>query len=128
MSRWSDFQFEPRIRPILGAVGSNAEAHPFGRPYLTGYQLAIEFEHRYPDDTASIGLPIGGVGVGGHNSLAQYIAGQLSRRIRAGELSDIEGAFLSDKHMTGLSFKRASGQVASSSVGAWDTALFRLAG
>jgi hypothetical protein len=42
---------------------------------LTGYQIVIEFARRYPDDVQQIGLPIGGAGVGSHNSLARYIAG-----------------------------------------------------
>jgi hypothetical protein len=106
VSRWQEFDFERRIRDILRSVRPHVEGHHFGRPYLTSYQIAIEFARRYPGDVHRIGLPVGGLGVGGHNSLAQYLAGQLSRAIRAGDLNDIEGAFLSDMHLAELSFGR----------------------
>ena len=128
MSRWQAFGFEQRIREILASVPAHAEGHHFGRPYLTGYQIAIEFARRYPDDVEQIGLPLGGVGVCAHNSLAQYIAQQLSRLIGAGVLNDLEGAFLSDAHLTALSFRRGAERISSSLIGNWDAAMFRLTG
>jgi hypothetical protein len=128
MSRWQEFAFEQRIREILTSVPAHAEGHHFGRPYLTSYQIAIEFCRRHPDAVDQIGLPVGGAGVGGHTSLAQYIARELSGRIRAGHLPGIEGAFLSDQHLTELSFRLGTDQVKSSLIGAWDTAMFRLVG
>lgn len=128
MTRWDDFSFEDRLREILRTTPVHAPDHHLGRPFLTSYQLAIAFAERYPADTAQIGLPIGGAGTGGHNSLAQYIGGELSRRINNEQLRDVEGAFLSDFRLSALSFRHEDGQVASSVIGAWDTAIFRLVG
>jgi hypothetical protein len=71
---------------------------------LTAYQIAIEFARLYPDDATKLGSPIGGAGTGQRNSLAQYLAGQLSRNIGAGQLPNIEGGFLSNQHLKDISF------------------------
>jgi hypothetical protein len=126
MSRWDDFDFEERLREILRTTPIHAPEHHLGRPFLTSYQLAIAFAERYPTDAAQIGLPIGGAGTGAHNSLAQYIGGELSRRINSGQLRHIEGAFLSDFRLMKLSFRHEGDQIASSLIGTWDTAMFRL--
>ena len=126
MTRWDEFSFEDRLRGILRTTRVHAPNHHLGRPFLTSYQLAIAFAEQYPADVALIGLPIGGAGTGVHNSLAQYIGGELSRRINAGQLPDIEGGFLSDFRLASLSFRHENGEIASSVIGAWDTAIFRL--
>ena len=126
MTRWDDFAFEDRLREILRTAPVHAPDHHLGRPFLTSYQLAIAFTERYPAETVQIGLPIGGAGTGVHNSLAQYIGGELSRRINTGQLHDIEGGFLSDFRLASLSFRHENGEISSSIIGAWDTAIFRL--
>ena len=125
MSNWEEFKFEERIRKILSDIKYFREDHHFGRPFLTAYQIAIEFKKRYPEDFKKIGLPVGGKGIGNRNSLAQYLAGQLSRRFK--ELSDIECAFISNKHLKNLSFDNEGFEIISSLTETeFDLSMFRL--
>ncbi|RZD15584.1 MAG: hypothetical protein EVJ46_08595 [Candidatus Acididesulfobacter guangdongensis] len=55
--------------------------HPFGRSFLTIYQLAILFKEKYPKDFEAIDMPVGGKGKDKGNSLAMYIARNLSDMI-----------------------------------------------
>ncbi len=96
MSRWEEYMFNDRIYEILKGVKYKDEKHHFGRPFISAYQLAIEFALKYPEDFKKISLKIGGKGIEEENSLAQYMAGELSRRIKSGELVDIEGSFFSN--------------------------------
>ena len=104
MSNWQRYDLENRITQILSTVSDSADNHHFGRVFLTAYQIAIEFANRYPDDFSELDLPVGGAGTGQHNSLAQYFAQQLSRRINSGEIQHIEGGFLSNLHLNDISF------------------------
>ena len=105
MSKWQELNIEEKIVRILSQVSDAAPDHHLGRPFLTAYQIAIEFAKRHPEDAAQLGFPIGGVGTGQRNSLSQYLAGQLSRNISAGRLSRIEGGFLSNQHPSDISFE-----------------------
>ena len=109
MSDWEDYHVENHVREILGGLESNPPGHHLGRPFLTAYQLAIEFDRRAPEIRRDKGWPIGGLGVGQHTSLAQYLARQLSRRIESGSITDIEGGFLSDLRLADLSFDLGRG-------------------
>jgi hypothetical protein len=103
------------------------EDHHFGRPFLSPYQIAIEYASRYPHDYKKTGLAIGGKGIGESNSLAKYIAGKLSRIIKSGELSDIEGGFISNNHLNEISFKNGSIRIKSSLTDTkYDLSIFRL--
>jgi hypothetical protein len=103
--------------------------HHFGRPFLTPYQIAIEFARRHPVDFKAIGLPIGGAGTGEYNSLAQYIAQQLSQRMLKGELPDFEGGFISNNHLVEMSFDYEARTIVSSLTNTeYDLSLFRLRG
>ena len=126
MSKWERFHFEERIIDILRDVSTGE--HHLGRSFLTPYQIAIEYKQRYRTDFDQIGLPVGGEGVGQYNSLAQYIGGQLSRKIRNGELSQrIEGGFLSGSHVSRLSLADYGSEVVASSFSAGgDLSIFRL--
>lgn len=104
MSKWQQYDLENRITQILSTVHDSADDHHLGRAYLTAYQIAIEFANRYPDDFSALGLPVGGAGAGQRNSLSQYFAQQLSRRINTGEIKHIEGGFLSNLHLNDISF------------------------
>jgi len=114
MSYWQELSIEEKIRQILQEVPDAAPEHHLGYAYLTAYQIAIEFVKRFPDDAAQLGFPIGGTGIGQRNSLAQYLARQLSRNINAGKLNDVEGGFLSNLHLHDISFDVDGGAIHSS--------------
>jgi len=103
MSYWDDFAIEERILDILRTVDS--QGHHLGRPFLTSYQIAIEFDRRHHDIVINLNLPVGGAGVGQRSSLAQYLARELSQRIQSREMTDIEGGFLSSQHLEDISFE-----------------------
>lgn len=115
---------ENNIREILGGVYYRPNRHHhLGRPFLTAYQLAIEYDRRFPELCEQLGFPVGGSGSGVHQSLSQWLARNLSQRIGRGEIKDIEGGFLSDRHRADISFNGPEG-IVSSSVG--DISIFRL--
>jgi hypothetical protein len=127
MSQWEELQIEPKVLAILD-VWSHKPDHHFGRPFLTPYQIAIEFERRFPRDFATIGKPLGGKGTGQQDSLAQYIALELSRRIADRRLTRVEGAFLSRSNLHSLQYAANGSIIESSSMQAYDLSMFRLAG
>ncbi len=104
MSKWQQYDLENRITQILSTIPDSTDDHHLGRAYLTAYQIAIQFEHHFLDDFSALGLPIGGSGTGQRNSLSQYFAQQLSRRINSEEIQHIEGGFLSNLHLNDISF------------------------
>lgn len=122
---WDLHHFEERVTAILRDTPAHVPGHHFGRPYLTPYQIAIAFDHLYPEVARAMKLKIGGKGLGEPNSLTQYIAGQLSYRIKLGDLRHIEGALLSDSNLKSLSFSSRGHLIESSLVGAYDLTLFR---
>lgn len=107
MSEWKKHNIGEKIVDILKEVKYKDENHHFGNPYLTAYQLAIEFKSRYPDVVNE--LPshqnIGGKDSGERNSLSQYIARQISGHAKEMRELGIESAFLSDKHIDSLNFE-----------------------
>lgn len=117
MSKWADHDMDDRILAILSDVPiNNPNGHAFGRPFLTAYQVAIEFERRWPDAFVAIGKPLGGSGSGQYDTLAQYIANQLSRRIRdAHNDHPVEGAFMSNRRVHEFTFDMANGDTLNSS-------------
>lgn len=128
MSDWEKYQFEKRIREILKDQQYCKTEHPFGRPFMTPYQIAIEFSRRHPDDFKKIGLQVGGADIGERNSLAQYIAGQLSRRIGS-ELIDIEGGFISNLYLNNIFFDNKGTEIKSSLTETqYDLSIFRFIG
>ena len=128
MSVWGDFEVESKIIDILRDT-PHQEAHHFGRPYLSAYQLAIAVDRRWPGIRAALGnLPVGGLGTGMRSSLAQYLAGELSRRIKSGELTTVEGAFLTDEDLVEIVYAGSDGRRITSSLtgSGYDLSLFRL--
>lgn len=127
MSTWEILDMDSKILTILQDVPDSADGHHLGRAYLTAYQLAIEFRNRHPGDVEQIGYPIGGVGTGQRNSFSQYIAQQLSIRIRSGRLPEVEGGFLSNLHLKGIHFLAGEDEITSSLTGSGFTlSMFRL--
>lgn len=124
MAYWWNSTVENNIRTILGSLYYRRNPnHHLGRPFLTAYQLAIEYHCRFGNLPGQPSLPIGGRGVQVHRSMAQQLARKLSQRIHSGELRDIEGGFLSELHRNDISFNSPYGLVNSSVA---DISIFRL--
>ena len=123
---WKDYELEKKIIRILKEI-KYKKKHHFGRPFITPYQIAVEFEKNYPDDFKGIGVDIGGKGIGKRTSFAQYIARQLSQKIKNIRVYNIEGSFISDRNLKEISFKDNLGKKFSSSLtgSGWDLSLFR---
>jgi hypothetical protein len=121
---------EATIQEALEEVGyAESGREHLGRPFITAYQLAIKVHRLDPQLAVTLGVDIGGEGVGQYTSLAQYLARQLSRRIRElGTSYDIEGAQLSGVGLVAMDFRHPGGGViASSNVGAgFDLTMFRV--
>jgi hypothetical protein len=103
MNKWHDLHLEERLTEILCEFGFD-DAHHFGRPFASAYQIAIALAGRYPELFEQIGLPLGGPGIGKRYSFTQYLAGELSRRIKSGEIKHIEGAWFSTLRLHRLEF------------------------
>ncbi len=125
MSLWDELQLNDKILKVLD-VNSHAEEHHFGRPFLTGYQVAMRFKELFPDEFTKIGKPIGGEGVGSRDSLAQYLALELSRNIKNGKLKGVEGRFLSRAFLHSLEYQFEGEGHTSSSRQSYDLSIYRL--
>ena len=129
MNKWHHLDIENKVTEILKDAPNVLKSHHFGQPFLTAYQIAVEFAQRYPNEFKQLKLPIGGAGVGKQNSLAQYLAQQLSRNIKAERITHIEGGFLSNLHLHDISFdvKGRQKPIRSSLTKTWFTlSMFRL--
>ena len=124
MSLWEQYQIESKIVAILNVTSHNPEHH-FGRPFLTPYQIAIEFRKQHELEFDQIGKPLGGKGTGQQDSLAQYIAQELSRRIKDQRIINIEGRFLHRVHLHTLQYTAEGEIVESSAMQAYDLSMFR---
>lgn len=126
-SLWDQLQMDIKISQILD-VQSHAPNHHFGRPFLTPYQIAISFQQGFPHDFQTIGKPVGGKGTGQQDSLSQYIALELSKRIKDQRITNIEGRFLHRANLKVLEYVDGSKVVTSSSMQAYDLSMYRLIG
>jgi hypothetical protein len=127
MSVWADEDLENKVIEVLNDVPLVNIAHHFGRPYMSAYQLAIELHRRYPSVAQALQMPLGGAGVGQQNSLSQYLARELSRRIRDNPQYPVEGAFISNKDVESLVYASPEGPLTSSlSHSGYDLSMFRL--
>lgn len=104
MAIWDELELQEKIEQILRDAQSHDPSHHFGRPFLTSYQIAIEFQREYPAAFDAIGKPVGGKDTGQQDSLTQYIANQLSNRINNGTMENVEGRYLSQWHIETLRF------------------------
>ena len=132
MSRWEQHRMAERVRAALQAVHiNNPDGHAFGGPFVSSYQIAIAIDAADPDLKVALGKPVGGAGAGVHHSLAQYISNELSKQIRAardrGQQHDIEGVFMSNERVRGVTYRGNEGDIDSSLAGSdFDMALYRL--
>lgn len=125
MSQWDQLQMDAKISQILN-VQSHDPNHHFRRPFLTPYQIAIRFRQQFPQDFQAIGKPIGGKGIGQQDSLAQYIALELSKRIKHENITNIEGRFLHRANLHSLKYETDDEIIESSSGQAYDLSMFSL--
>lgn len=98
---WNSLQMTDKVRDILRAYQKMAPDH-MGTYFVSSYQIALSLDE---ETRQTIDKPIGGAGTGESGSLPNYIATQLSQRISRGEITDIEGAWLADKHIAAIQFK-----------------------
>jgi hypothetical protein len=104
MSDWQQHALQDKIVQILAAVPEYKTEHHFERPYLSAYQIAIKIAEQHPTEFSQMGRLIGGSGAGEQNSLAWYIADQLSKRIHSGEITNIQGGFIRTDYMIDVAF------------------------
>lgn len=120
MSKWDDHDIQDKVTAALDQDG---------RPYLTAYQLAIKLERSHPGLSEKLGKPLGGVGVGVRNSLAEYLGAQLAGRIdREGAAFPVERAHLSREDVREIRFAGVDGNDLVSSVtgSGYHLSLYRL--
>ena len=102
---WNVLGLEQKILEILDVQPYAGNKHHFGRPFLTSYQIAIELKKKYNKAFKQIDKPLGGVKSGQFDSVAKYIANQLSIKISKDKNYKIEGRFLSMQHKMSLCCK-----------------------
>lgn len=113
-SLWEQHEIEAKLEAILETIQPVEERSHLGRPFVSAYQLALAFRDTYQQTFDDLGKPVGGEGVGQHHSLTQYLARELSNRIRKGETIRIEGAPLTHLYIRTLDFKGGNEEVRSS--------------
>ena len=124
---WEDHGLGQKIVEVLADVSYADPHHHFGKPFVTAYQLAILFKERFPEDFRCFGRPVGGKDSGAQFSLASYLAGQLSRKIKRGEITNVEGSFLSNQQLKLVEFNDGGDIVTSSATDSqYDLSMFRL--
>ena len=101
-SFWTENRLGQLITDILSDAASGESEHHFGPSFVTAYQLAILVKAQCPRVFQRFGHPVGGQGAGDHLGFAGYIARQLSQRTRNGDLPNVEGRFLSYRHVRHL--------------------------
>jgi hypothetical protein len=111
---WDELEITANVIEILQEVHDNADDHHYGHPFMTAYQLAIEYVSRHPDVLVVLNLPFGGAGTGQHNAFTRYLAQGLSQRILHEQITQIEGRFLSNRFIENFSFNR-NGEIVHSS-------------
>ena len=130
MSFWDEHDLDDKVLEALRDVTIvNPGGHHFGRPYMTAYQLALKLDRLHSEVKDALGVDVGGAGTGSRNSLAQYLARELSVRIkRNGDSYPVEGAFLSNNHVRSLTYDGPEGEPVTSSLTGtgFDLSLFRL--
>ena len=117
MSEWEDLNIQSKVEGILERATRESQEHHFGVPFFTAYQIAIDYAQQYPGDLERMEYEIGGKDTGVHFSLAQYLAQQLSTKIKSGEISTIEGRFISNRYVSNFIFDSKDIHVESSITG-----------
>ncbi len=102
MSDWDRYQMTERIRAILRPLQNGYPYESYdGNPYLSAYQIALEFQRQFPREFQEMARLLGGEGSGQGYSLPMYIARFLPNRADA---PDIEVAFLHHQDLISVYF------------------------
>ncbi len=126
---WEANDLSAKVIQVLAETTYYEPDHHFGRPFLTAYQLAILLKDRFPETFQNFGHPLGGRGVGVNFSFTSYVAGQLSRKINDGEITNVEGGFLSNRQLVEIEFSDGGESVVSSLTDSqYDLSMFRYTG
>ncbi|MDZ4672728.1 MAG: hypothetical protein SH821_17840 [Phototrophicales bacterium] len=97
--------FEPVVLDILRSdVFNLKQAHHFGRPFVTAYQLAVAVEQIIPDICQQLQFVIGEKTANGKINLPQYLANQLSREIKENAHYEVEGTWLCGTSLVSLTY------------------------
>ncbi len=127
MSIWDEQNVLDHVLASLNSVPLVNDAHHFGRPWLSAYQLAIKVNELAPQVATALGVTVGSRGTGSQTSLAQYLARELSRKIKADGSYPVEGAFLSNERVRAITYVGPDGDDLTSSLtgSGFDLSLFR---
>ena len=117
MSEWEELGIRSKVEGILELASRESQEHHFGSPFFTAYQIAIDYVEQYPEDLERMEYEVGGKDTGVHYSLSQYLAQQLSTKIKSGEISTIEGRFISNRYVSNFIFDNKAVHVESSVTG-----------
>jgi len=126
MSDWDQHNIDDLIRQILASVLPETK-YGTGRPFMTTYQIAIEFARRFPNVVVALGHAVGGEGQGPFG-LTVYFARWLPTRITSGPLRGImEVRFLEPRHLVALEFdNNGTPLAATTNKAGWNSTMFRL--
>ena len=97
-SLWDQHNVTTCLRQILRSYVPDAK-YGTRRPFLTTYQLAIEFSRTFPQVASAITAATGGEGNGPY-ALTTYLARWLPDRIMNRGVTDIELRFLAPTHIS----------------------------
>jgi len=102
-SDWKD-TFEEHVFEVLRSkTFALKKPHHFGSPFISAYQIAVEFEVQFPDVVDKYNKGVGS-GYDGMHNLAAYIARSLSQNIKNNPNYAVEGAWLSANGLDDLAY------------------------
>ena len=120
---WNRFDMKNRVVAILQSLPEHPD---YGRHCVTIYQIAIEFAKRHGSDFKRMGRPLGGKGAG-YRALTIYMANQLSKRIKSGDITEIEMQMMHPTYLSNLSYKFEDQEIIVTNVPArYPVSVFRL--
>lgn len=99
MSIWKQEHVPERIIESLENLNAT------GYNFVTAYQLAIQFAKDHGEVVDKLAIPIGGKDSGVKKSLASYLAGEIAKRKKVGEMADVDMAFLLTTWIQDIQFK-----------------------
>jgi len=125
MSQWDDLRMDSRISQVLD-VQSHDKKNNYGRPFLTPHQIALRFKALFPHEFSILGRPIESESTAKQDSLVQYIAQRLTKRIKDQIITDIEECCLYQNNLHSLQYDSGEHIIDSSPAQAHGLSLYRL--